>query len=109
MDFTDAGAFLWSHYHKNWIDVCTFLVAVIFAAWKWLRTPSPRKLRSLGRHVMDGSAVFPLMMLTIAVLSRHAIDGLLSASRPTLSIAGFFSLLAVLEDDSQIDVDKKSN
>lgn len=50
---------------------------------------------------MDGSTVFPLALLALSVLSRHLVEQLLAASRVTLSIAGAFALLSVLEDDAR--------
>lgn len=101
MSLADVGAFLWKHYHKDWVDVGTFVCAGLYALWKWVRCGFKMRLRGFGRHVMDGSTVFPLALLALSVLSRHLVEQLLAASRVTLSIAGAFALLSVLEDDAR--------
>ena len=92
--------FFWVHYHKDWVDVGTIVFAFVYVAYRVVRKwPERPVAMTVARNAMDGAAVFPLLLLTVAVFSRHAIEGLLEASRPTLSLAGFFALLSVLSDD----------
>jgi hypothetical protein len=76
---------------------------MMYAAYRWSRSPRPRRIRDIARHLMDGSTVFPLALLSVSVLSRRVVEALLSSSRVTLSIAGAFALLAVLGDEAQDD------
>ncbi len=94
------GHFLWVHFHKDWFDPATFIFALLFLAYKAVRTKGTT-LSEAGRTVMDGSAIIPLLMLTLSAVSRHALEALLNGSRVTLSIAGFFALTAVLQIDKK--------
>ena len=92
--------FLWVHYHKDWVDVGTIVFAFLYVGSRVARNwPIRPATSTIARSAMDGAAVFPLLLLTLAVFSRHAVEGLLEASRPTLSLAGFFALLSVLSDE----------
>jgi hypothetical protein len=91
---------LWRHYHKNWVDVLTWAGAGVFTLYKGCRTGN-WKLPAIGRAYMDGAAVFPLCLLALAAVWRTGVEGLLEASRPTLSLAGVFALTAVLQIDSK--------
>ncbi len=99
MTAADIGSFLWVHYHKDWVDVGTFIVAGVYASYKAMRAGFDLRPTTFGRYILDGSALFPLILLSMSVFSRHLIEDLLSASRVTLSIAGSFALLAILESD----------
>ncbi|MDN4052886.1 hypothetical protein QPK32_07340 [Massilia sp. YIM B02763] len=46
----------------------------------------------------NGTALFPLLVLTFCPLSSGLVSGLVDANKMTLAVAGFFALLAVLED-----------
>jgi hypothetical protein len=92
-------ASLKAHYGKDWVDVATFVTAGAYVLYRRWRRHSPMRLRVAARHMMDGSAVFPLALLSVSVFSRHAVEALLASSRVTLSIAGLFALLSVLSDD----------
>ena len=58
----------------------------------------------VGKWAMDGMAIFPLLVLTCDLFSDKILAALLHASRPTLAIAGFFALMAVLTVDQREDI-----
>ena len=51
-----------------------------------------------GMDFANGVALFPLLILTFCVLSSQLIKSLVDASKMSLSVAGFFALLAILEE-----------
>lgn len=46
----------------------------------------------------NGAALFPLLLLTFCPFSSSLLKGLVEASKMSLAVAGFFALLAILED-----------
>ena len=99
MNIAGVGSFLWLHYQKDWVDVGTFLVSLLYTVYRAYRTGFKMKLRDAGRQAMDGAAVFPLLLLALTVFSRHILEALMASSRVTLSIAGLFALFAILGDN----------
>lgn len=97
-----AWRLLWLHYHKDWVDVGTFIVAGLWGTFRWLRSSRKARLQRIGRWCMDGTTIFPLLVLSGSVLSRQALVALENASRVTLAIAGLFALLSVLQIDEDL-------
>ena len=95
-----VGSFLYAHYHKDWVDPATVIVACVYATWRHLRTEPRKKINDpkTGRDLLDGTAVFPLLLLMGAVFSRQVVEGLLSANKVILFAAGAMALFAILED-----------
>jgi hypothetical protein len=54
--------------------------------------------RPTGFDFANGVALFPLLILTLSVFSSHLVDSLVQASKISLSVAGAFALLAILEE-----------
>ena len=54
--------------------------------------------RETRKNFVDGTALFPLAILTLSLFSPRLISDLLHANKLILSVAGFVSILAVLED-----------
>lgn len=54
--------------------------------------------KATGMDFANGAALFPLLILTFCVLSSELVKGLVEASKMSLSVAGFFALLAILDD-----------
>jgi hypothetical protein len=88
------------YFDANWVDVGAYLGGVAYAIRKYL-TVQPRRPKFLcaqaGLDFADGTALFPLGVLALAAFSTWLVTQLLSASRITLSVAGVFALLALLE------------
>ena len=98
--FSAIGGFLYTHYHKDWVDPGTVIVACVYAAWRHYRSDPPKKINDpeTGRDLLDGTAVFPLLLLMCAVFSQGIVAGLLSANKVILFAAGAMALFAILED-----------
>ena len=84
----------------NWIDEGTFIVALGYAVRRhFIVTPRKRFVsRETRKDFVDGTALFPLAILTLSLFSDRLTDALLHANKLILSVAGFVSILAVLED-----------
>jgi hypothetical protein len=82
------------------VDVLSVLVSVVYAIWRRNKLDPSRPLISkrTGADVLSGTCVFPLILLSMAVLSSWTVELLLSANRVLLTSAGIFALLAVLEE-----------
>jgi hypothetical protein len=84
----------------NWIDDGTFFVALVYAFYRHLRS-KPRKAfvsKRTRKDFLDGTALFPLAVLTLSLFSPRLTSDLLHANKLILSVAGFVAILAVLED-----------
>lgn len=46
----------------------------------------------------NGMTLFPLLVMAVCPISSELVKGLLDASKSTLTIAGVFALLAILEE-----------
>lgn len=101
MDLGALGHGLWVHYHSNWVDVGTVLCALCWSLLRLVRLRRRVALTVIGYWAMDGMSIFPLALLSLSVFSRHIVEALLAASRPTLAIAGFFALMSVLTLDAR--------
>ena len=84
----------------DWVDPGTVIVACIYAAWRHGRADPPKKINDLktGRDLLEGTAVFPLVLLMGAVFSREVVTALLAANKVILFAAGAMALFAILED-----------
>ena len=103
-----AWRLLWLHYHKDWVDVGTFIVAGLWGAFRWVKGGCKARLQRVGRWRWHrarcrsaSTTIFPLLVLSGSVLSRQALVALENASRVTLAIAGLFALLSVLQIDEE--------
>lgn len=52
-----------------------------------------------GLEFANGASIFPLLVLALSSISSAMLKGLLESSRFTLTVAGLFALLAILEED----------
>ncbi len=88
-----------AYFDGNWIDIGSITGAVIYTWWHHRRSGSDRRLicTSTGVNFANGTALFPLLVLSCSVVSSWAMQQLLSANKLTLTVAGVISLLAVLE------------
>lgn len=55
--------------------------------------------KQTGLDFANGTALFPLMIMACCALSSELIKSLVEASKISLSIAGLFALIAILEDN----------
>lgn len=87
-------------YTDDWVDPGTVVVACIYAVWRHLRSKPPKKVNDLktGRDLLEGTAVFPLVLLMGAVFSHQVVTALLAANKVILFAAGAMALFAILED-----------
>ena len=95
-----VASFFYTHYHRDWVDPGTVVVACLYALWRHLRTKPRKKINDpkTGRDLLDGTAVFPLLLLMSAVFSQQLLAGLLAANKVILFAAGAMALFAILED-----------
>lgn len=84
----------------NWIDICSLLSGFVYVAYRRKFCVATGKLvsKETGFHFANGVALFPLLVLTFSTLSSHLVQSLLEASKISLSVAGAFALLAILEE-----------
>ena len=93
--------FITSHVDGNWVDICSFISGIFYLVFQKYRPASlckkPFLSKQTGLDFANGAALFPLLILTLSVLSSEFVRSLMDASRMSLSIAGFFSIMAILE------------
>lgn len=84
----------------NWIDICSIFSGLLYVGYRRKYCGITTKLlsRPTGMDFANGVALFPLFLLTFSVLSSHIVKNLVEASKISLSVAGAFALLAILED-----------
>lgn len=84
----------------NWVDDGTFVVAIGYALVRHFRR-QPRKAFRSGatrKDFLDGTALFPLFVLSLSLFSDRLTQDLLHANKLILSVAGVVAILAVLEE-----------
>jgi hypothetical protein len=106
--FDDPG-FYWSVFAKllsyvdgSWVDICSIIMALVIVARQWLRRPAaergPFMCRDMGVEFVNAASIFPLLLLSLSIVSSKFTEALLNGNKITLSIAGGFALFALLED-----------
>lgn len=90
----------WEHLRDGWVDPTTCLVAMGYAGWRHHKISPTKKFisRETGADVLNGTAIFPLLLLTLSVFSRYLAAELMLTNKVILFAAGVVALLAVLED-----------
>lgn len=89
LDWGGWGKTLKDVFDGNWVDLLTFLVAVAYAGFQCYRNGKQRFIsKETGLTVAHGAALFPLVLLTGASISSHALDALLHSHKIILSVAG---------------------
>jgi len=83
----------------GWFDIATFLVAVLFASIKCLRGHHRFILRANGFSILNGMAIFPLVLLITSIVWKEAIDNILRSNHLMFAGAGAVALFALLEDE----------
>jgi hypothetical protein len=85
----------------NWVDICSLATGVLYIVVARCRRKHKLPLlhRKTGIDFANGAALFPLLLMTTSVVSSGLVKGLVDASKMSLSVAGFFAILAILEDD----------
>ena len=83
----------------NWVDVCSFLAGIAHIAYRRCGNLHNKNLISTTTAIQyaTGVAIFPQLLLTFCVLSSQLERSLLAASKISLSVAGVFALVALLE------------
>ena len=83
----------------NWLDVCSFLAGIVHIAYRRYGNVNNRNLISTTTAIQyaTGVAIFPQLLLTFCVFSSQLERSLLAASKISLSVAGVFALVALLE------------
>ena len=81
------------------IDIWTFAVAVGVALAKCWRHGHKVISAETGFNIIHGTAIFPLMVLSMAALSKESISFLATSNRIILSGAGCVALFAILEKE----------
>lgn len=84
----------------NWIDITSFVVAVLYAITKaYRRNPKNIVSKSTSLDLANGTSIFPLLLLGLTLFSSKLLNQLLGSNKVILSVAGMCALLAMLEDD----------
>jgi hypothetical protein len=58
----------------NWVDIATFVVAVLYAAFMCRKEQVPVVSKQAGLRVAHGVALFPLLLLALSSLSTPALE-----------------------------------
>lgn len=84
----------------NWVDISSFIVAVIYACWhrKKLNITKPFISKYTALDFMNGLSLVPLLLLVSGVFISGAIDAVMTSNKIILSAAGGVALFAILED-----------
>lgn len=95
--------FLWNHYHTAWVDPITCVVAAIYAAAQHFRRAARGDVKAVlsretGLDALNGTAIFPLLLLIGSAFSEYLTSQLLHTNKVILFAAGCVALFAVLED-----------
>ena len=85
----------------SFVDCASILIAVAPAIWQRAKTEPRRPIicKATGVDIANGVSFFPLILLCLAVFSTKAVYLLLATNRLILTIAGLFSLFALLEKE----------
>jgi hypothetical protein len=88
-----------SHVDANWVDLGTLITAVLFGLLRHFRCRPPKRFfdKQTRKDFLDGTALFPLIILALSATSSELVTSLLQAQRLILSIAGVVALMAILE------------
>ena len=83
----------------DWVDMCSFLAGVIHIVYRRYDNANNGNLISTMTAIQyaTGVAIFPQLLLTFCVFSSQLERSLLAASKISLSVAGAFALVALLE------------
>ena len=83
----------------NWVDICSVLTGIAHIPYRRHGDNNNGKLisKTTGLHFAVGVAIFPQFVLTFCVFSSQLELSLLATSNLSLSVAGFFALMALLE------------
>lgn len=84
-------------YDANWLDTCSFVAGVGNVFFQKLRLSLSWNGERFFFAFMNGLAVPPLVLLTLATFASGLLFYLAKASRVTLCIAGIAGLLALLD------------
>jgi hypothetical protein len=89
----------------NWVDIGSLVTGAAFAVYRRIRNRPPSRIvsKQTGINFANGAAMFPLMIMAVSVTSSAFIKGLVEASKMSLSVAGLFALLAILEEKDERD------
>lgn len=88
------------HIDGNWVDLGSIITGLLYIGIQRYRRAKFCNLisKKTGIDFANGAALFPLFILTLSVLSSDLVKSLVEASKMSLSVAGFFALLAILEE-----------
>ncbi len=96
------GGVIFDYFAAGWVDDCSFAVALFYAFLRYLKRPKKkRKLLSqeTGLDAIHGLAIFPLLLLMVAVFSSMALDAILHAHKVILGAAAFVALCSIFDND----------
>ena len=82
----------------HWIDICSLVSGIFYATYELATGAAGHRFLSAatGFDVARGAGLFPLIVLSGAVLSSKLRDELIQANPLILSLAGVTSLFATL-------------
>ena len=93
----------------NWIDVGSIAIAASYAAWKAKCRPNQKIIsKATSLDLANGTSLFPLLLLGMSIISSELLRELLGANKLILSVAGFCALLAMLEEEPEPPVTKRT-
>ncbi len=90
----------WAHFPVHWVDPVTAIVAVLYAALQRRRSTVSRPVlnRRTGWDVLNGLAIFPLLLLMGATFSDYLTAQFLETNKVISFGAAALALFAILEN-----------
>ncbi len=89
----------------NVIDVGSFSCGFLYILYRRFSIKSlpikkqyPLKSKRTGFDFANGISLFPLLILVFSAISSEILDLITDSSALTMSVAGFFGLIAILEE-----------
>lgn len=84
----------------GWFDIASLIVSAVYAVYRKVRVRSAGKwiCRDTSLDILNGVALFPLLMLALSCVATKALAALEHSSPIILSVAGIVALFAVLEE-----------
>lgn len=90
----------------NWFDMATLAVAALYSAGRaaFART---WRIESVVSDVSYGVSIFPMLMLTLTVVSSTATQTLMQGNKIIMSLAGLISLIVILRRSFERPINSK--
>jgi hypothetical protein len=93
----------------NWVDMATIGVAFLYSVGVILYSKKGFSFERLISEAAYGFTIFPILLLTGSVFFSGLMTILMSGSRPTIFLAGLYTLLIIIKrpfDKAEVSADE---